>query len=207
MLSSTLLSGSAQEVVSNSDDGSGSDTSDGSGSEKEIEHLLSPKLPNHEPKYYMWGGKLGRPLPEDFAISSYLSLGKTLRIFLHQSGTNARPIPALFSIFPKEVKDKPARNYFVKAKTVCNLMMELIRKNEAGRTLEATYLNEPSVRSLNALVDEAQKRILDAAPQTKKRKTRSRREALKVATVCNWITKIRETEGIAKKKKGKSNNP
>ena len=84
--------------------------------------------------------------------------------------------------------------------------MELIREDEAGRTLEATFVKEPSVRSLNALVDEAQKRILDAAPQTKKRKNRSRREALKVATVCNWIAKIRETEGIAKKKKGKSNN-
>ena len=60
-------------------------------------------------------------------------------------------------------------------------MMELIREDEAGRTLEATFSREPSVRSLNALVDEAQKRILDAAPQTNKRKKRSCREALKVS--------------------------
>ena len=68
--------------------------------------------------------------------------------------------------------------------------MELIREDEAGRTLEATFLKEPSVRSLNALVDEAQKQIVDAAPQTKKRKSRYRREALKVATACNWIAEI-----------------
>ena len=187
-------------TCSSSDDGrllgsDNSDTSDGSGSEKEIEHLLSPKLPDHEPKCYTWGGKLGRPLPEDFAISSYLSLGKTLRIFLHQSGTNARPIPALFSILPKQVKNVNSRQYFMKAKSLCNFMMELIREDEAGRTLEATFSREPSVRSLNALVDEAQKRILDAAPQTNKRKKRSRREALKVATACNWITKIRRAKG------------
>jgi len=93
----------------------------------------------------------------------------------------------------------------MKAKSLCNFMMELIREDEAGRTLEATFSREPSVRSLNALVDEAQKRILDAAPQTNKRKKRSRREALKVATACNWITKIRRAKGMTKKK-GKSNN-
>lgn len=207
---SSLLSESAQEVASNSgssnDDsnlpaGSDNSDSDGSMSEKDIEHLLLPKLPDHTPAYYMWGGELGRRLPEDFAISPQLSLGKTLRIFLHQSGTNARPIPALFSIFPKHVKDKSAKKYFIKAKTVCKFMMELIREDEAGRTLEATFINEPSVRSLNALIDEAQKRILDAAPHTKKRKKRSRREALKVATVCNWISKIRTAKGMISAKK------
>ena len=77
-------------------------------------------------------------------------------------------------------------------------MMELIREDEAGRTLEATFVKEPSVRSLNALVDEAQKRILVAAPQTKKRKNRSRPEAIKVATACNWITQIRRAKGMTK---------
>lgn len=167
MPSSTLLSGSAEEAPSNSSSDSvevgGSDSSDseGSGSEKEIEHLLSPKLSDHTPKYYTWGGELGKRLPEDFAISSHLSLGKALRICLYQSGTNARPIPALFGISPKHVKDVSARRYFNKAKVVCRFMMELICEDEAGRTLEATFLKEPSVRSLNALVDEAQKRILD----------------------------------------------
>ena len=146
----------------------------------------------------MWGGELGQRLPGDFAISSHLSLGKTLRIFLHQSGTNARPIPALFGISPKHVKDVSARRYFNKAKVVCRFMMELIREDEAGRTLEATFVKEPSVRSLNALVDEAQKRILVAAPQTKKRKNRSRPEAIKVATACNWITQIRRAKGMTK---------
>lgn len=214
MSPSALLSGSAQEDASNSSDGidDGSDSShsnsdSGSESEKDIEHLLSPKLSDHTPKYYTWGGELGIRLPEDFAISSQLSLGKALRICLHQSGTNARPIPALFGISPKHVKDVSARRYFNKAKVVCRFMMELIREDEAGRTLEATFLKEPSVRSLNALVDEAQKRILDAAPQTKKRKNRSRREALKVATACNWIAKIRRAKGMTKKTKRKSNNP
>ena len=77
-------------------------------------------------------------------------------------------------------------------------MMELIREDEAGRTLEATVVKEPSVRSLNALVDEAQKRILVAAPQTKKGKNRSRPEAIKVATACNWITQIRRATGMTK---------
>ena len=80
-------------------------------------------------------------------------------------------------------------------------MMELIREDEAGRTLEATFVKEPSVRSLNALADEAQKRILVAAPQTKKRKNRSRPEAIKVATACNWITQIRRAKGMTKNKK------
>ena len=75
------------------------------GQKKDIEHLLSPKLPDHTPKYYMWGGELTKRLPGDFAIPSHLSLGKTLRIFLHQSGTNARPIPALIDIYPKHVKN------------------------------------------------------------------------------------------------------
>ena len=77
-------------------------------------------------------------------------------------------------------------------------MMELIREDEAGRTLEATFLKEPSVRSLNALVDEAQKRILVAAFQTKKRKNRSRPAAIKVATACNLITQIRRAKGMTK---------
>ena len=146
----------------------------------------------------MWGGELGQRLPGDFAISSHLSLGKTLRIFLHQSGTNARPIPALIDIYPKHVKNVSARKYFAKAKSVSKFMMELIREDEAGRTLEATVVKEPSVRSLNALVDEAQKRILVAAPQTKKGKNRSRPEAIKVATACNWITQIRRATGMTK---------
>jgi len=54
----------------------------------------------------------------------------------------------------------------IRLKSVSKFMMELIREDEAGRTLEATFVKEPSVRSLNALVDEAQKRILVAAPQT-----------------------------------------
>ena len=146
----------------------------------------------------MWGGELGQRLPGDFGISSHLSLGKTLRIFLHQSGTNARPIPALFGISPKHVKDVSARKYFAKAKSVSKFMMELIREDEAGRTLEATFVKEPSVRSLNALADEAQKRILVAAPQTKKRKNRSRPAAIKVATACNLITQIRRAKGMTK---------
>ena len=81
------MSESAQEVASNSSDGidDGSDRShsdSGSESEKDIEHLLSPKLSDHTPKYYTWGGELGKRLPEDFAISSHLSLGKALRLSL-----------------------------------------------------------------------------------------------------------------------------
>ena len=57
-------------------------------------------------------------------------------------------------------------NILIRLKSVSKFMMELIREDEAGRTLEATFVKEPSVRSLNALVDEAQKRILVAAPQT-----------------------------------------
>ena len=54
------MSESAQEVASNSSDGidDGSDRShsdSGSESEKDIEHLVSPKLPDHKPKYYIYG--------------------------------------------------------------------------------------------------------------------------------------------------------
>ena len=78
-----------------------------------------------------------------------------------------------------------ARQFFNKAKSVCKFMMELVKKDEQGRILQATFSKEPSVRSLNALVDEAQKRILKLAPAPKKRNGHSRLEARKITTVMN----------------------
>ena len=133
----------------------------------------------------MWGGILCQPLPADFSISPQLSISKTLRLFLYQSGTEKRPIPALFGVYPRHVKDMKARRFFNKAKSVCKFMMELVKKDEQGRILQATFSKEPSVRSLNALVDEAQKRILKLAPAPKKRNGHSRLEARKITTVMN----------------------
>ena len=96
-----------------------------------------------------------------------------------------------------------ARRFFNKAKSVCKFMMELVKKDEQGRILKATFSKEPSVRSLNALVDEAQKRILKLAPAPKKRNGHSRLEARKITTVMNWVSKIRKRNGIPLAKKSK----
>ena len=161
-------------------------------------------LPNHKPVFHMWGGKLCQPSPADFSISQQLGISKTLRLFLYQSGTEERPIPALFGIYPRQVQNMKARKFFSKAKSVCKFMIDLMKQDEQGRILQATFSNEPSVRSLNALVDEAQKRILNLAPAPKKRNGHSRLEARKIATVMNWVSKIRKKTGIPLAKKPKS---
>ena len=125
----------------------------------------------------MWGGKLCQPLPADFSISQQLGISKTLRLFLYQSGTEKRPIPALFSIYSRHIKDKKARKFFSKAKSVCKILMDLMKQDKQGKILEATFSKEPSMRSLNALVDEAQRRILNLAPAPKKRNSHSPLEA------------------------------
>ena len=78
-------------------------------------------------------------------------------------------------------------------------MMQFMQKDEAGRTLIATFENAPSVTSLNALCTEAQKRFLAAAPPSKKK--RGRLEATMVSTANNWCRKIREREGWLKTNK------
>ena len=195
-----------------SDGGNSNDADDDQESSQallQFSDLITLKLPNYVPKLYLWAGdgaeqRLFRKLPSDFSLSSKLSIAKTLRLFLYQSGTKERPIPALSHVRPRDVRGDTERKYFQKAKTLTNFLMKMMQEDELGRTLVKTFESEPSPRSMEKLCTEAQRRFLAAAPPQKKRKDRLRLESRTVGTAVNWITHIKKAKGWYKPRKSKS---
>ena len=210
--SSDSDSDSADESESDSDDSSSSSDSSRDGEDASTDCVAAAEvldqLPSRKLRPHYWfhewetgqPGIRGKQLPKDYKIPK-LSLAGTMKLFLSQSGSNERPVPALGTIAApkKQFYIDTSRLYFSKCRTVVKVMMQFMEKDEAGRTLIATFENAPSVTSLNALCTEAQKRFLAAAPPSKKK--RGRLEATMVSTANNWCRKIREREGWLKTNK------
>ena len=134
-----------------------------------------------------------RSLPADFPLKSSPKLASVFRKFMHQSGTEENPIPALNTL------NRPSFNIasaqvlidFRKAKLVTGLMLDIVKLTENGRKLLHTYEKEPTYNSLNALADFAQAEFVKRAPPTKTERNRGRAEEINFRTASQWTKKIR----------------